>query len=180
MQKRLLRRGIRIMWCKEFQTMRGVHGFGVAPHMHFMMTKPLFAHDLARMWYEIVGSGDFRHYQAGTHIDWIRNPNNYGTYFAKYMTKTDQKEVPDDFINCGRMWGISRGLLQIVQYMFKTQKAGSVRFLRMFRKWNAAQIRAWYGHRWKRKRGSGGFTAWNGRNFIEAYRGKMQTTTLMS
>jgi hypothetical protein len=177
--KRLARMGISGMWVKEFQTKRGERGNGYAPHFHMMVTKWISPQKLSRMWYEVVSSGDIKHLKGGTHIQYIRNRERMGAYFAKYMTKTDQKEIPEDYINAGRMWGYNTKLLGKIIYTLNLDDKGAKLFLRYFKRWNNAQIRSWYHHRWKRKRPALGFTAWNGRSFFEAYRSRYQPSALL-
>ena len=45
---------------------------------------------LARIWYEVVGSGDFRHYQAGTSCERVRSWKGVACYASKYMSKADE------------------------------------------------------------------------------------------
>jgi len=62
---------------------------------------------MADNWFECVGSGDEKHRQAGTQFDSI----NYGrgatiSYASKYAAKAAQKDVPENFENVGRFWGV--------------------------------------------------------------------------
>lgn len=87
-------------WFFEFQE-RG------APHFHLFVTHAWDKQRIARAWFEIVGSDDLRHYQAGTRVESLRN-GRYGmcAYAGKYASKAVQKEVPLKFKECGRFWGI--------------------------------------------------------------------------
>lgn len=89
-----------LFWFLEFQQ-RG------APHFHFFCTHHIDKDWLARRWYEVVGSEDVRHLQAGTRIEAIRS-GRYGTcaYAGKYAAKQDQKDVPPNFAHVGRFWGV--------------------------------------------------------------------------
>lgn len=84
-------------WAMEFQE-RG------APH--FMLLTNVRVHHtlLARLWYEIVGSGDERHLEAGVRAEKPRG-NMAGYFLKRYFAKGDQKQVPPDFTNPGRFWG---------------------------------------------------------------------------
>lgn len=86
-------------WFLEFQE-RG------APHLHIFGTDRIEHAELAKWWYEIVGSGDPQHLEAGTSIEALRS-GRHGTcvYASKYAVKAEQKEVPKNFSNCGRFWG---------------------------------------------------------------------------
>jgi hypothetical protein len=89
-----------IFWFLEFQR-RG------APHFHLFLNFSIPWQAVAQWWYEIVGSGDDRHLQAGTRIEALYH-GRYGTigYATKYAAKLEQKEIPQNFVNCGRFWGI--------------------------------------------------------------------------
>jgi hypothetical protein len=43
---------------------------------------------------------------SGTRFEAIREPAAMPSYVGKYASKWEQKEVPDDFKNVGRFWGI--------------------------------------------------------------------------
>lgn len=135
MRKRVARRGMAALWVLEFQ------GRG-APHMHVLVKGKVNKQWLSRAWYEIVGSGDEKHLRAGTtyqHIvddgdpraadDKIRHRKEtergirnakrlYITrsevvdYMLKYFDKREQKYVPAGFVDVGRFWGATQGLLQ--------------------------------------------------------------------
>lgn len=57
---------------------------------------------LAGAWYDIVGSGDIKHYRAGTQFDEVRNYRHAKSYVGKYLGK-DQHELLDE--RPGRFWG---------------------------------------------------------------------------
>ncbi len=87
-------------WFLEFQK-RG------APHFHLFCTHSIPRLELSKIWYEIVGSDDSRHLLAGTRIESIRS-GKFGmvSYALKYAAKAEQKEIPSDYVNCGRFWGV--------------------------------------------------------------------------
>lgn len=98
------------VWFLEFQK-RG------APHIHILLDYPLpqnpderieMFHTIARRWYEIVGSGDEKHRQAGTRCETIRKKDGASRYALKYAYKCEQKTVPLAYQNVGRFWGCSR------------------------------------------------------------------------
>jgi hypothetical protein len=94
------RKPFSMFWFLEFQR-RG------APHFHFFATHEIPRLELSRMWYEIVGSDDSRHLIAGTRIEAIRSgKHGMVSYALKYAAKADQKEIPANYVNCGRFWGI--------------------------------------------------------------------------
>jgi hypothetical protein len=97
------------LWFLEFQK-RG------APHVHMLLdiawpTDPDAVKRLrvgvAAAWYRIVGSGDDRHFRAGTRTEKLRSPEGGARYAVKYAMKMRQKAVPPDYWHCGRFWGHS-------------------------------------------------------------------------
>ena len=133
-QKRLKRLSIQGFTCMEFQE-RG------APHYHILITGILDRHELSRMWFEIVNSGDPQHLQAGTSIQFIVDDDDYRlepdrvryremkrkgrknvkrmfiaraeaeSYMIGYFKKMNQKVIPDHIKNAGRFWSHNRGLV---------------------------------------------------------------------
>lgn len=99
----LRRKKIPYVWILEFQE-RG------APHFHFLVAGYVDKAELARRWFDIVGSGDMRHLHAGTRVEAVKNPDQVGAYMGSYLTKLDQKTVPAEFVRVGRFWGASRVL----------------------------------------------------------------------
>jgi len=88
-------------WFLEFQS-RG------APHFHILTTHEFNKKWISRKWFEIVGSDDIRHLQAGTNFEKIRlGRAGIASYAAKYAAKNIQKVVPDGYDNVGRFWGVS-------------------------------------------------------------------------
>lgn len=116
-RKWLARRGVLSAWFLEFQE-RG------APHFHIFISLPVKKEKLSLAWYRIVGSGDEKHLRAGTKVEWLRNPNAAGIYASKYGAKAEQKEVPEEYKNVGRFWGMSRKLKpEPVLYIAEVGKA---------------------------------------------------------
>lgn len=87
-------------WFLEFQE-RG------APHFHVFATWTPPKGWVSRRWYEIVGSDDDRHLRAGSRVENLRR-GRAGTiaYATKYAVKAEQKDVPQEYHNVGRFWGI--------------------------------------------------------------------------
>lgn len=93
-------------WKLEFQR-RG------AAHFHLALVVPGDI-DLVALrawtsssWTAIVSPGDLVHLSAGTNVQELRG--NFAGYFAKYTASPDkryQHEVPEDFTNVGRWWGL--------------------------------------------------------------------------
>lgn len=92
--------GFSAFWFLEFQA-RG------APHIHIFATDWIGYQLVARSWYDIVGSGDERHYRAGTRVEELRSGRRgMCKYASKYAAKQDQKGVPSGYENVGRFWGV--------------------------------------------------------------------------
>jgi hypothetical protein len=53
------------------------------------------------VWYEIVGSDDLAHLQAGTKVERVRSARGVMAYAAKYIAKAEDKAPP-----AGRWWGV--------------------------------------------------------------------------
>lgn len=88
-------------WFLEFQE-RG------APHFHVFCTDVAIDRRwVSKTWYRIVGSDDDRHLRAGTRCEILRR-GRAGTisYASKYAAKAAQKDVPAEYTNVGRFWGI--------------------------------------------------------------------------
>ena len=59
--------------------------------------------DLSSWWYEIVGSGDPKHYQAGTRCELPRSWKGVNGYLSKYVAKVEK--LADGVESPGRFWG---------------------------------------------------------------------------
>jgi hypothetical protein len=98
--KRLKRRNTSIFWFIEFQQ-RG------APHFHLLTTDFYSYRRCAMLWYAIVGSNDLKHLEAGVRVERIRKgKKGMISYARKYARKQEQKEVPADYQNIGRFYGV--------------------------------------------------------------------------
>ncbi len=116
-----------------------------APHYHILITGIIERQKLSRMWYEVVGSDDPRHLQAGTSIQFIVDDDDYRlepdrvryremkrkghknlkrmlisrseaeSYMIGYFKKNDQKVIPANIKNSGRFWSHSRDLVEKVK-----------------------------------------------------------------
>jgi hypothetical protein len=98
--KRLNRARTSIFWFIEFQS-RG------APHFHLLTTDFYSYKRCAMLWYAIVGTGDLKHLRAGVRVEKIKKgKKGMITYARKYARKQEQKEVPEDYKNVGRFYGV--------------------------------------------------------------------------
>jgi hypothetical protein len=157
-------------WVLEFQK-------NSMPHFHALFNCPIPKDLLARLWYEIVGTGLEKHLHAGTRIEFIRNRSAVADYLVLYLSKKDQKRVPEWFKEVGRFWGYSRGCIQKETYVLDAQNADfeSVcrlkREIRVLKRWNRAHIRAWSkgSIRWKHK--GSGFILWDGKAAFDQWLG---------
>lgn len=89
------------VWKLEFQKRE-------AAHFHFLLigcTEGIhsFRSWIAQMWAHIVNSGDPKHVNAGTEVDYIRTYGGVMAYVTSYISKEDQT-LPGNFT--GRYWGI--------------------------------------------------------------------------
>lgn len=84
-----------------------------AAHFHLAIFGPRFIpHQwVARAWFEVVGSNDPKHLEAGTETRAVRSWKKAAAYFSKYIAKKEQ--LADDGLaaleeseNMGRNWGI--------------------------------------------------------------------------
>lgn len=100
------------LWFIEFQK-RG------APHFHVLyrgsIGVTLSLRKVSRTWYEIVGSGDRRHLNAGTRVERLRSVEGAAHYAVKYAQKMAQKRVPDGYKHVGRFWACSRAVMPIAR-----------------------------------------------------------------
>lgn len=157
--------GIAWTWRLGFQQKRGDKGLGYAPHVHFLIDRPVYYKWLAKRWYEIVGSGDPGHLKAGTHVDKIKHVGKMINYMVTYMANDDETVVPAGFEEVGRFWGVKRGILECQEFKRIAPYGVAARSLRLFRRWAKAEYRS-MGFKWKWQ--GLGFTALNGRRFFDA------------
>lgn len=138
-------------WVREFQH-RG------APHFHLAGAWPSRIEGvplkrwLSRTWFDIVGSGDVRHLDAGTRVDWSKgleasDPNRLAAYFSAYTTGEGGKEYqhhpPEGWCNengsAGRHWGY-RGV-ELTRSEVALTRDQMVEVQRFLRRYIAAQKR---------------------------------------
>jgi len=98
LRRELVRRGVGGVWALEFQK-RG------APHLHLLLSEFVDKTWLSETWFRIVGSGDAKHLRAGTRIEAMRVAHGVVAYIAGYVSKHDQKSVPEAYEGVGRFWG---------------------------------------------------------------------------
>jgi len=92
-----------VIWRLEYQK-RG------APHYHILVFGVSFlpVEWVSSSWFEVVGSGDVRHLQAGTQVARVLTWRGASFYVAKYLGKVQEYAS----IPTGRLWGV-RGDLPV-------------------------------------------------------------------
>ena len=139
LRMRLNYRGYKHIWVLEFQK-RG------APHFHLLINKYISEEELAKMWFTIVSSGDIKHLSRGVHVGFIRSKDKMASYFITYITKQDQKQVPQEYKNVGRFWGASQNLLPctIKKFYGNMEDIRELKKqLRPMRRWFDGKKRSW-------------------------------------
>lgn len=121
--KRLFRRfpSAGVFWVREMKYRKsGDREGGLAPHYHLLVwgANLWAARDFfPDAWYEVVGSADERHLQAGTQVDLSRSSRGVQRYAAKYLTKAEGNDVQNEYPEgTGRWWG-TRGKLPGSDYV---------------------------------------------------------------
>tara|TARA_R110002049_G_scaffold1062_1_gene7946 strand:- start:2941 stop:3771 length:831 start_codon:yes stop_codon:yes gene_type:complete len=149
----LLRNGVRAgLWVLEFQA-RG------APHFHIFVTDWVDKDALADIWYRIVGSNDPKHLRAGCRIELFRNNAAKGGYVMKYAAKMEQKDVPMQYDNVGRFWGIFGNANISKSVSLPLHKVKDL--VRTIRRAHIKQRQQWVYRRKFRDNGVSGFIAWD-------------------
>ena len=150
--------GIKYTWVCEFQE-RG------ALHFHMVLTEQIPYKALADMWDTIIGNswkGRGDRGSASTSIRAFQGQKDL-CYLASYVIKQSQKQLPHGFLNIGRWWAASNGLLEkiVVKVLGKNYRE-IARKTRILRRWYKAR-RKYLGIRSKWRWNGMGFTAWDGR-----------------
>lgn len=87
-------------WFIEFQK-RG------APHFHIFTTEFVDYELSASLWFNIVDSGDEKHLKAGVRVEKLyRGRTGCIKYAKKYAKKQEQKQIPANYENVGKFWGV--------------------------------------------------------------------------
>ena len=71
--------------------------------MMMLSGKDEIRHWFSRNWYDVAGTGDMRHFLAGTNVKQLASAHHVFCYVAKYLSKVDREAV------CqypGRFWGV--------------------------------------------------------------------------
>ncbi len=139
------------IWRIEFKERQsGVSMGRVAPHFHLLVYGAGYRDLLgwvADAWWEVVGSGDSDHLEAGTRVEHIRSWGGIMRYVGKYIAKED--EYPEDWQ--GRAWGIigRENLPWAVEVVISLTEDESIKLVRLGRKMIGAKGRSFsYGLTW--------------------------------
>jgi len=120
-----------------------------APHFHLFIWglsyDALFLW-VRKAWYEVVGSGDYRHYQAGTRVEKIKSWRGIRSYASKYMGKIFDSPTMQDcgWDQPGRFWGVHgrKYLPCVIATVLEIMSDRQVfELLRYFRKYSGIKAR---------------------------------------
>lgn len=84
-------------------TLRSRGESGICSGTMMLSGKGEIRHWFSRNWYDVAGTGDRRHFLAGTNVKHLASAHLVFCYVAKYLSKVDQEAV------CqypGRFWGV--------------------------------------------------------------------------
>jgi len=116
--KRLLRKfpDAIILWRMEPKVRKsGVSAGEIAPHFHVLIWNvdyEALRQWIPLNWFQVVGSGDEKHLEAGTSVERVRSSRGVMFYTAKYICKSDSYIMP----GWGRYWGVvNRDMLETIQ-----------------------------------------------------------------
>ncbi len=116
--KRLLRAypAAVVVWRLERKERQSGQNMGqIAPHFHFLAYNVPYIGAInwfRKSWYEVVGSGNIDHYNAGSRVEQVRSVKGVLYYTSKYICKSENDVLED----IGRTWGvIGRGGLPGIQ-----------------------------------------------------------------
>lgn len=134
------------LWAKEFQR-RGV------VHFHLCVLWPPRAELwrlrrwLSRVWYEVVGSRDERHFLAGTNAKAADSHHGVTEYLNRELGKARQKTLPAGLEEPGRMWGIwglprERADVRLTEREFHVLRRAIAGVVRAWMRAYAAELRA--------------------------------------
>ena len=100
-------------WVLELKRRKsGINEGSFAPHFHLLVFGVGELFDfmdwLSLNWYEVVDSGDRKHFRAGTNVQLIRYWRRTICYLSKalkYLSKVDVEDLPEEW-HVGRFWGV--------------------------------------------------------------------------
>jgi hypothetical protein len=157
-----------VPWEFDFQTELGKH-YRVVEHCHapvvwrtdVLADGQLVSHKLAvadeirgwvqRNWFDVVASGEVKHYKAGTHVDQLHSRQGAFSYASKkYVSKKSDVEKLN--LKTGRYWGMfNRKRLPLGQRQsFRITEKQAVQLRRFIRRHRRANTKP-ENRRWLRK-----------------------------
>lgn len=112
-----------------------------APHYHLLVWGIKFSYlyvFASKNWFEVVGSGDEKHFRAGTRVERIRSSNGAMSYCAKYMGKIEGSWIE----GVGRYWGF-RGCIPWADVVrLEVNNPVAVQMIRYLRRYIHAKSRS--------------------------------------
>jgi hypothetical protein len=152
--KRLRRRypDARGIWRIELVTRKsGAYEGALAPHFHFIWwgvdlldywELVEFREWLARAWYEVVGTGDEKHLEAGTECAPCKSRQHSRAYVSKYIAKEEGDGLP-----IGRRWGWFGEIDTSPVVVTALTRPQAVELRRMVARWLKSTGRDFWGRR---------------------------------
>jgi hypothetical protein len=85
------------------ETVKFYDGDKIATVVNMIGGQDRFTEWLSRNWYDVAGTGDLRHYNAGTNVKVLTSVRELFCYVSKYIGKVEKEE---GFECPGRFWGV--------------------------------------------------------------------------
>lgn len=151
--KRLARKSTQagFLWRLEFKERKSGASAGMlAPHFHLLVYGASYRDLIAwipRTWWEVVGSGNSKHFRAGTRVEHIYSWGGIMRYVGKYIAK--EEDYPPGWK--GRVWGVvgRANLPWAVKVVINLTEDESIKLVRLGRKMIGVKGRSFpYGLTW--------------------------------
>lgn len=122
-----------------------------APHYHLLVWNIalhplLFREWVKRAWWEVVGSGDPDHLQAGTQCDRVRSRRHAAFYVSKYAAKMGDVPVDPEtgaLIDVGRWWGRFGDLSLALSVVVELPRDSVIALRRLVVRWLRSQRKSY-------------------------------------
>jgi len=85
------------------ETVKFYDGDKIATVVNPVSGQDRFTEWLSRNWYDVAGTGDLKHYNAGTNVKVLTSRREVFFYVSKYMGKVEEEE---GYACPGRFWGV--------------------------------------------------------------------------
>lgn len=134
----------------------GTNEGAIAPHYHLLIwglpysnvaittanKKERMAHLyewFSKNWYEVVGSGDIRHFHAGTKVELLLSVRGGFYYVSKYMAKS----VAESVDGVGRFWGVysAENIPFVAAVLLDVPESVVIKFIRAARRFSGLNHR---------------------------------------